>query len=609
MPPDFELPQVTDCIGPIRRKESKSPSGDQSEAMRITLLVEIADQIWGGGKVAVEDANSLTRRGHQVTVISRSAPPDWVKLECQFVQVTNFRPENFPDADLLIGTHWSTVPWIASAGMSKGLPVHLCQGYEGDNPENEAVRDRIEATYQLPGLHHITISPHLTALLRDRFGIRAHEVRYVIDHDIHKPTHKRVAQTPLRVGLVGSYQVPRKDLATGYEACRIAHEAGQKLTLVRASTTPPAPKEQDVPFPVEWHQQLPPDQMGDYYRSLDIFLATNISAEEDFFLPAIEAMACGVPSILTNIPCFRNHEKLVGHNRYALFVDPKDPTAMAESLVLAGALPDVRTALRAGGIEVASHYHPECHGDQLEAALQKISSMRTEQLAGELRLLSKNAPTRNGATPGSTNSSPSATTPPNNPDHSSDYKYLQDYASTSADLASDIAALTSKVSQDYAHEDEDQIMRLLHELEDIAQQESKRGNDRNVARLLAAAQCLNENKEANVASSTTSRLTRGNAEQALSLYDERLDSGEDTEELHTGRGNALHALGRVQEAAQAFRAALAVGTRTPDNYNRLGVVLYQTGDLMAARQSFERALVLDPQHVDAQANLGAMPAA
>ena len=90
MPPDFELPQVTDCIGPIRRKESKSPSGDQSEAMRITLLVEIADQIWGGGKVALEDANSLTRRGHQVTVISRSAPPDWVKLECQFVQVTNF---------------------------------------------------------------------------------------------------------------------------------------------------------------------------------------------------------------------------------------------------------------------------------------------------------------------------------------------------------------------------------------------------------------------------------------------------------------------------------------------------------------------------------------
>ena len=107
----------------------------------------------------------------------------------------------------------------------------------------------------------------------------------------------------------------------------------------------------------------------------------------------------------------------------------------------------------------------------------------------------------------------------------------------------------------------------------------------------------------------TSRLASGNAEQALHLYDERLDEGEDDEALHTGRGTALHALGRIEEAAQAFRAALAVGARTPDNYNRLGVVLFQSGDLIAARQSFERALALDPNHVDARANLNALPAA
>ena len=572
--------------------------------MRITLLVEIADQILGGGKLALENANSLSRNGHQITVVSRSTPPDWMKLEGEFLQVSDFRPENLPDADVIIGSHWSTVPWIASAGRTKGRPVHLCQGYEGDNPENEAVRDRIEATYRLPGLHHITTSPHLTALLRDRFGIRAHEVRYVIDHDTHKPTHKRAAQSPLRVGLVGPYQVPQKDLASGYEACRIAQKAGQNLILIRASTTPPAPEEeQDLPFPVEWHQQLPSDQMGDYYRSLDIFLATTNDAEEDFFLPAIEAMACGVPSILTDIPCFRNHEKLVGHNRYALFVDPKDPTAMAESLVLAGALPDVRTALRAGGIEVASHYNLECHGEQFEAALQEIAATSSE-LTDERKSLARDAQSHE-----SINSLPLTTDHLAEPDQPSDYKDLQDYAATSRDLASDIAALTSKVSQDFAHEDEDQITQLMNDLKDLAQQEKSRGNDRNVARLLAAAKCLNENNETDYTSNTTSRLTRGNAEEALNLYDERLNSGDDSENLHTGRGNALHALGRIQEAAQAFRAALAVGTRTPDNYNRLGVVLYQTGDLMAARQSFERALVLDPNHVDAQANLSTMPAA
>ncbi|HIE68874.1 MAG TPA: hypothetical protein EYP98_01225, partial [Planctomycetes bacterium] len=126
------------------------------------------------------------------------------------------------------------------------------------------MRERIEATYRLPGLQHITISPHLTSLLRNRFGIRANEVRYVVDHDVHKPTQKRPPQSPLRVGLVGPFQVPWKDLATGYKACGLAHKAGQNLVLVRASNTPPSPEEQDLPFAVEWHQQLRPDQMSEF---------------------------------------------------------------------------------------------------------------------------------------------------------------------------------------------------------------------------------------------------------------------------------------------------------------------------------------------------------
>ena len=34
-------------------------------------------------------------------------------------------------------------------------------------------------------------------------------------------------------------------------------------------------------------------------------------------------------------------------------------------------------------------------------------------------------------------------------------------------------------------------------------------------------------------------------------------------------------MGRMEDAAQAFRAALAIGPRTADAYNRLGVVLFQ----------------------------------
>lgn len=531
--------------------------------MRITYLLEVADQLWGGVKVALEDANWLSRRGHDVTVVSRSGPPSWMHLECAFSQVEDFRAENLPDGDVVVGTFWTTVPWAASAGAGKGAPVHYCQGYEGDNPAFEAVRDRIEATYRLPGMHHVTVSPHLTALLRSRFGIRAREVGNFVDTSVHKPGPLHRPQTPLRVGLVGPYSVALKDLATGYAACELASHAGQELVLVRASTEPPTPEEQELPFRIEWHQNLRPDQMGDFYRSLDVFLGTSKGAEEGFFLPAVEAMACGVPSVLTDIPCFRSHEARVGHDRYALFVAPQDPRAMAEALVLAGALPDVRATLRAGGIEVASHYGHDPHGERLEAALVEIAAASEDTQAPpppaarrDLRLVTTPAPAP-AAHPGA---------PPN-------LRELRAALLRAAEAARDA------------------------------------GRAEDAARSLAAARCLDESDPQLVFATARAWLIAGRPGRALELLDQPRRADVDEAALQRVRADALHSLGRVQDAAQAVRASIAAGARNADTYNLLGVTLYEAGRMDDARESFERALVLEPGHADARANLAAMPAA
>jgi tetratricopeptide (TPR) repeat protein len=585
--------------------------------MRITFLLEVANQTGGGVKLVLEDADWLSRRGHQVTVVSRSGPPTWTKLDCAFQQVENFRPEHLPDADVVIGTFWSTVPWAASAGPQKGVPVHLCQDYEGDNPENEAVRDRIEAAYRLPGLHRVTISPYVTALMQNRFGIRAHEVICAIDHEVHKPAQKSKPQSPLRIGLVGPYTSPAKDLMTGYQACQLADKAGQNLILVRASDKPPSPAEQDLPFPVEWHQELQPDQMGDFYRSLDLFLGTSSGVNADLSSPAIEAMACGVPSVLTDIPCFRNHAKLVGHDRYAMFVEAQDPTAMAEAIVLAGAMPDVRTTLRAGGIEVASQYHPDRHGEQLEQVLESLvatpaqgstTTQVSRQQNDRLQEDEPNLLTQGIPIPPAPISLPMPGRPAllNDTESNTELPIQAELqVSNSTDEFSSLAdkALGKKPCED------NPLPQLLDGLHDAANQEEAKGNFHNVAQLLEAARCLSNNAKVDALTMPTPQLAIGNAEHALKLYDEQLETGVDSEDLHTGRGTALHALGRAQEAIQAFRAALAIGTRTPQNYNRLGVALYQTGDLTAARQTFERALMLDPNHVDSRVNLIALPAA
>jgi hypothetical protein len=522
----------------------------ETERMRITWLLENADQLWGGVKVALEDANWLARAGHQVTVLSRSGPPKWMRVECAFRQVQDFRPEHLPDADVVVATFWTTVSWAASAGAPKGVPVHYCQGYEGDAAENRELRERIEAAYRLPGVQHVTIAPHLTRLFRDRFGIEAHEVPYVVDHSVHHPGPPRPVGRPLRVGLVGPYQIGWKDLATGFAACRLAHQAGQQLVLVRATNTAPDPAEKDTPFPVEWHQQLAPARMGDFYRSLDLFLGTSSGADEGFFLPAVEAMACGVPVILTEVPCFRDHGAADGNDRFALFVPPGDAAAMAEALVVAGGMPEVRNELREQGLAVAGRYHPDRHGRALEAVLRRcVDSARTTQPA-PLRLL------------GAESSDP-----------------LPVFDSLRAELRA-----TSE---------------LLH----------RQGHNGAAADALAAAACLSPGDLPLQREVAAARLLAADYLAALRIYDDLVAAGTDDEELQAGRGHALHAMGRMQDAAQAFRAAIAVGARTADAYNRLGVVLYQAGDLSGARHNFERALVLDPEHGDARANLAALPAA
>jgi glycosyltransferase involved in cell wall biosynthesis len=356
--------------------------GRSMAAMRITYLFEDTATLWGGVKAALDDANALVARGHEVTVVSKSAPPAWMDLETRFLRVTEFDAESVPSGDVIVGTYWSTVPFAILAAQRDPLcvPVHLCQGYEGEHVENDDLRRSIESVYAFPDetVRLITISPHLTRIATERFGRRPIEVVYAIDHEIHHPdpepretpTHRRV-----RVGLVGPYEIDWKDIPTGLQACALAHAAGLELELVRVTNTKRAGAEENLPYPVEWHERVPPHEMGKLYRSLDVFLGTSRGSEEGFFLPAIEAMACGIPAVLTDIPCFRGY----GEGQYALFVPPEDPAAMAEALTIAALEPDTRRSLRDQALAVAGRYRRDRKTEQIERAFSTFVRERARQ--------------------------------------------------------------------------------------------------------------------------------------------------------------------------------------------------------------------------------------
>ncbi|MFQ5504017.1 MAG: glycosyltransferase [Planctomycetota bacterium] len=213
-------------------------------------------------------------------------------------------------------------------------------------------------------------------LLRDSRALAARGHHVVgpngIQAELFRPGDRSHAP-PFRVGLVGpwerSWADTGKDIPTGIRAFRSVHESGLDVQLVRISAQPISADERDAwdGLPVEWHEKGSIEEMAELYRSLDLFLGT--SRAEGFFLPAIEAMASGVPCILTDIPCFRNYDEI---QDYALFAPPGHSGAIAERMIELLEDPDRMSAPRRRGLEVASHYTFERHVDALERALQSL---------------------------------------------------------------------------------------------------------------------------------------------------------------------------------------------------------------------------------------------
>ena len=100
------------------------------------------------------------------------------------------------------------------------------------------------------------------------------------------------------------------------------------------------------------------------------------------------------------------------------------------------------------------------------------------------------------------------------------------------------------------------------------------------------------------------RLQSGRYADAHTLLSAALPLLADSAEIHRHLGVALQALGRLVEAAEAYREALR---RRPDAvvWILLGLVHEMLGDNAGALASFTAAVALQPQSADAHNNLGA----
>jgi glycosyltransferase involved in cell wall biosynthesis len=314
--------------------------------LSIAYLLD-STELFGGVKVALLQAEALARRGHRVTVVSPDAPPAWFPLmRSRFERSAFSDSAALVDAQVRVATFWETVePALAGA---RGPVFHLCQGYEGEISYYEERWGAIERVYRAP-TRKLAISATLAQrLARLGFGPVAN-VGQAFEGESFFPAPPRPANDPPEVLVVGPLEIDFKGVAIALEGLALWRGRGGRFRLRRVSYFPCSNAERLWNLADEYHHRVPPERMPFAYRAADLFIGAS-RVEEGFGLPSLEALACGVPAVLSDVPGQRE----IGGDA-AWYFEDGNPESLAEALPRALS-EEARARARVAGPAAAARY-------------------------------------------------------------------------------------------------------------------------------------------------------------------------------------------------------------------------------------------------------------
>jgi glycosyltransferase involved in cell wall biosynthesis len=269
--------------------------------MKIVYVVESLE-LAGGVKVIVEHAEELAGRGHDVSIVTKHVQRDWMTVRVPVAVVGRFDATTLPSADVHVATWFPTVVPTVRAGTARKV-FHLSQGYEALYPNMENRLDEIDEAYR-QDVPKLLTSRHLIALFEGRFPGPYFVIPPAIRAADYEPVEGKTAPAaPPVIGVVGPFEAANKGIRVALAAVLRLRAAGREVRVHRASQLPLGAAESALCPPDLYLHGASVSGMARFYRGVDLMIHPSFEAE-GFPVPPFEAMASGVPIVLTDIPSF-----------------------------------------------------------------------------------------------------------------------------------------------------------------------------------------------------------------------------------------------------------------------------------------------------------------
>lgn len=323
--------------------------------LKISYLLEDTAQS-GGIRVILAQADALIARGHEVRLLAKGLPLTWRSSRAEWIYVDSHEEYDAANDDVVVATFWTTVaPAIRMAGKRV---VHLSQGYEGAFSAYESIRGDIESAYRQP-IPKLVVARSLLDVV-GQFSDDVTFIGQIVEDEFYRPRTPPENHPP-RVLISGQVQGDMKGIQEGYGAVAHARWFRHELELIRVSPWVPS-REEPLDSVQEFHVALTTREMTRLMHSCDILIAPN-HREEGFGLPAAEAMASGIPTVLTAIPSYLSFDDT---HDYALFAPEGNAVELGERLIELLDDDELRERIRARGREVAEQWRAERVAERLE---------------------------------------------------------------------------------------------------------------------------------------------------------------------------------------------------------------------------------------------------